>query len=58
VEGRIQAREFESKVDGGKQRRTQIEANRVQFLGTAPTQGGESDAIEEAVPPADSEIPF
>jgi single-strand DNA-binding protein len=58
VEGRIQTREFESKIDGRKQRRTQIAANRAQFLGTAPTEGGESDAIEEAVPPADSEIPF
>ena len=58
VEGRIQTREFESKIDGGKQRRTQIAANRVQFLGTAPTEGAESAAIEEAVPPADSEIPF
>ena len=58
VEGRIQTREFESKFDGGKQRRTQIAANRVQFLGTAPTEGGESHEIEEAVPAADSEIPF
>jgi single-strand DNA-binding protein len=58
VEGRIQTREFETKLDGGKQRRTQIAANRVQFLGTAPTEGVESDEIEEPVPPADSEVPF
>jgi len=58
VEGRIQTREFENKFDGAEQRRTQIAANRVQFLGTAPTERGESNEIEEAVPPADSEIPF
>jgi single-strand DNA-binding protein len=58
VEGRIRTLDFENKIDGRKQRRTEIAASRVQFLGTAPTEGGESDAVEEAVPRADSEIPF
>ncbi|MBV8135825.1 MAG: single-stranded DNA-binding protein [Deltaproteobacteria bacterium] len=58
VEGRIRTLDFENKIDGRKQRRTEIAASRVQFLGTAPAEGGESDAIEEAVPPSDSEIPF
>ena len=58
VEGRIRTREFEDKIDGRKQRRTEIAATRVQFLGTRPAEGGEADAIDEQVPPADSEIPF
>ena len=58
VEGRIRTREFENKIDGRKQRRSEIAASRVQFLGTAPTERGESDAAEETVAPADSEIPF
>ena len=33
VEGRLRTREFEAKPDGRKQRRTEITATRVQFLG-------------------------
>jgi single-strand DNA-binding protein len=36
VEGRLRTREFEAKTDGRKQRRTEITATRVQFLGSPP----------------------
>ncbi|MFL6463721.1 MAG: single-stranded DNA-binding protein [Bryobacteraceae bacterium] len=39
VEGRLRTREYESANGGGKQRRTEIIALRVQFLGTAPEPG-------------------
>ena len=58
VEGRIRTREFENKIDGRKERRIEIAATRVQFLGTRPAEGGKADAIDEQVAPADSEIPF
>ena len=42
----------------GKRQRTEIVASRVQFLGTPPTDAKGATAVEEPVPPADSEVPF
>jgi len=56
VEGRLRTREFESKNGGGKRQRTEIVAQRVQFLGPrleAPA-GGEAEEPTTAV----EEIPF
>ena len=58
VEGRLRTREYEAKNNGGKRQRTEIVASRVQFLGTPPTDTKGATAVEEAVPPADSDIPF
>jgi single-strand DNA-binding protein len=56
VEGRLHTREFEAKDNGGKRQRTEIVAQRVQFLGTPPADarpvevsGGE---------PATDDVPF
>jgi single-strand DNA-binding protein len=58
VEGRLRTREYEVKNNGGKRQRTEIVANRVQFLGTPPADAKVATAVEEPVPPADSEVPF
>ena len=58
VEGRLRTREYEAKNDGGKRQRTEIVAIRVQFLGTPPTDAKVATAVEEPVPPPDSEVPF
>lgn len=58
VEGRLRTREYEAKNNGGKRQRTEIIANRVQFLGTPPSDAKVATAVEEPVPPADSEVPF
>ncbi len=58
VEGRLRTREYEAKNNGGKRQRTEIVANRVQFLGTPPADAKGAVAVEEPVPPADSEVPF
>ena len=58
VEGRLRTREYEAKNNGGKRQRTEIVANRVQFLGTPPAEVRGVTAVEEPVPPADSEVPF
>ncbi len=58
VEGRLRTREYEAKNNGGKRQRTEIIANRVQFLGTSPVDAKVAVAVEEPVPPADSEVPF
>ncbi len=58
VEGRLRTREYEAKNNGGKRQRTEIVASRIQFLGTPPTDAKGATAVEEPVPPADSEVPF
>ena len=58
VEGRLHNREFETKNDGRKQRRTEIVAIRVQFLGAPPAEVSAQDATAEPTPLADSDIPF
>jgi single-strand DNA-binding protein len=58
VEGKLRTREYEAKNGSGKRQRTEIIAQRVQFLGTPPTDAREATAVEEPVPPADSEVPF
>ena len=56
VEGRLRNRVFETKVDGRKQRRTEIIASRVQFLGAPPAENAETREFEEATAPVESEI--
>jgi len=58
VEGRLRNREFETKVDGRKQRRTEIIASRVQFLGAMPAENVETREFEQAAAPVESEIPI
>ena len=58
VEGRLRTREYEARNNGGKRQRTEIVASRVQFLGTPPTDAKGATAVEEPVPPTDSEVPF
>ena len=58
VEGRLRTREYEARNNGGKRQRTEIVANQVQFLGTPATDAKGATAVEEPVPPADSEVPF
>ena len=55
VEGRLRTREFEAKDNGGKRQRTEIIANRVQFLGTPPADAKSAEVTAET----DAEdIPF
>jgi single-strand DNA-binding protein len=65
VEGRIQTRQYEAKDGSGKRSRTEIVAQRVQFLGGR--QGAPSEAAEEPIelgggdtvaPIDDEDIPF
>jgi single-strand DNA-binding protein len=58
VEGRLRTREYDAKNNGGKRQRTEIVAIRVQFLGTPPTDAKGATAVEEPVPPPDSDVPF
>jgi single-strand DNA-binding protein len=63
VEGRLQTREYEAKDGSGKRYRTEIVAQRVQFLGgrASVTDGGPADfGGNSDVPPAmdDEDIPF
>ena len=54
VEGRLRTREYEARGNGGKRYRTEIIAQRVQFLGPRPDLpaggGGEEQAASEEVP--------
>ena len=58
VEGRLRTREYDAKNNGGKRQRTEIVAIRVQFLGIPPADAKGASAVEEPVPPADSDVPF
>jgi single-strand DNA-binding protein len=55
VEGRLRTREFDSKNGGGKRQRTEIVAQRVQFLGPRPEMPAGGEAEE---PAAAEEAPF
>ena len=57
VEGRLRTREFDAKSNGGKLKRTEIVAFRVQFLGARPTEGTEAIAVEEPTVPSE-DVPF
>jgi single-strand DNA-binding protein len=54
VEGRLRTREFEAKNNGGKRKRTEIVASRVQFLGAAPNGEEAAGAVDET--PADEVV--
>ena len=58
VEGRLRNREFESKADGRKQRRTEIIGIRIEFLGAPPA--GKMDIADDADSSLliETEIPF
>ena len=58
VEGRLRTREYEAKVDGRKQYRTEIVASRVQFLGAPSAEQVEVCEIEDAVAFLEPEPPF
>jgi single-strand DNA-binding protein len=55
VEGRLRNREYETKLDGRKQHRTEIVATRVQFLGSPPP---DTEAEEPSGPVAESDVAF
>ncbi len=54
VEGRMRTREFEAKNDGGRRQRTEIVAQRVQFLGASPVQHN-GQSLSEEMPIATAE---
>ena len=58
VEGRLQDREYETKVDGRKHHRTEIVASRVQFLGARPSGQIAEGAADDSAVPAESDMPF
>lgn len=58
VEGRLRTREFESRTNGQKQRRTEITASRIQFLGAPARDGADVEEIEDAAIPVELEVPF
>jgi single-strand DNA-binding protein len=64
IEGRITSREYEARDGSGKRHRTEIVAQRVQFLGGRPAAGADDGLADfnsgvEALPPAeDDDIPF
>jgi single-strand DNA-binding protein len=58
VEGRLRNREFDTKVDGRKQRRTEIIASRVQFLGAPPPERSQEALTEDSASPGNPDIPF
>ena len=55
VEGRLRTREYEARDNGGKRYRTEIIAQRVQFLGSRPDLPASGDGEE---PAASEEAPF
>jgi len=44
IEGRLRTREYEARDNGGKRYRTEIVAQRVQFLGARPEDPADGDA--------------
>ena len=54
IEGRLRTREFEAKSNGGKQRRTEIVASRVQFLGHPTAEKFAASAIADGLHPENS----
>jgi single-strand DNA-binding protein len=59
VEGRLRTREWDSSTSNGQtQRRTEIVANRVQFLGAPPSEKGGEAALDDPILSAESEVPI
>jgi Single-strand binding protein family len=64
VEGRITNREYEARDGSGKRHRTEVVAQRVQFLGGRPAAGADDNLQDfnsgPDIPPAvdDEDIPF
>jgi single-strand DNA-binding protein len=58
VEGRLHHSEWDSNLDGRKQRRTEIVAIRVQFLGASPSDRTEAVALEDSGAPLENEPSF
>jgi single-strand DNA-binding protein len=58
VEGRLHNREYEPKPDGRKQRRPEIVAIRVQFLGAPPIDLKANEPAVEADLAPESDVPF
>jgi single-strand DNA-binding protein len=58
VEGRLRSREYEAKIDGRKQHRTEIVASRVQFLGAPPTNLKPDEVPAEVSIIAEEDISF
>ncbi len=56
VEGRLRTREYEARNNGGKRQRTEIIAQRVQFLGTPPADAKSAEVNGGEA--ATDEIPF
>jgi single-strand DNA-binding protein len=56
VEGRLRTREYEARNNGGKRQRTEIIAQRVQFLGVPPADAKAAEV--NAGEPATDEVPF
>ena len=48
VEGRLRTREYESRADGHKQRRTEIVASRVQFLGSPLAESSTISSVDDS----------
>ena len=57
VEGRLRNREYDAKIDGRKQHRTEIVASRIQFLGARRAEQVEVGEVEDSVASLDSEAP-
>ncbi len=57
VEGRLRTREYEAKNNGGKRKRVEIVALRVQFLGTPPTEKLTEPPVDEREVPDAEDIP-
>ena len=56
VEGRLRTREYEARNNGGKRQRTEIIAQRVQFLGTPPADAKSAEVNGGEA--ASDEVPF
>ena len=56
VEGRLRTREYEARNNGGKRQRTEIIAQRVQFLGTPPADAKSAEVNGGEA--ATDEVPF
>ena len=56
VEGRLRTREYEARNNGGKRQRTEIIAQRVQFLGTPPADAKSAEVNGGEA--ASDDVPF
>ena len=58
VEGRLRSQEYETKLDRRKQRRTEIIASYVQFLGALPVDAKAKEPFAKIGPVGESDSPF